>query len=100
MATWGGKRKGAGRKKGTKNKKKQDLSSKAEAEGLTPLEYLLKVMNDSKADKARRDRCAIAAARYVHKLGDRNSAEEKAAKAKKASGKFVAGQKPQLKAVK
>jgi len=58
-------------------------------------------MNDPKADKDRRDRAAIAAARYVHKLGDRNAAAEKDAKAKRAgTGKFLAGKKPQLKAVK
>jgi len=101
MTTWGGKRIGAGRKKGTKNKKKTDIKTKAEELGVTPLEYLLSVMNDPEAEKDRRDRAAIAAARYMHKLGDRNAKEEKDAKAKKAgSGKFEAGKKPQLKAVK
>lgn len=92
MATWGGKRKGSGRPKGVKSKtdlKKRDIQVKAAELGLTPLEYLLKVMNDPDVESGRRDRAAIAAARYVHKLGDRNSTEEKEAKAKKAaSGKF------------
>ena len=101
MATWGGKRKGAGRPKGTTSKNKTRIKTKAEELGKTPLEYLLGVMNDTSALTERRDRAAIAAARYVHKLGDRNAAEEKAAKAKRAgSGKFLAGQRPQLKAVK
>jgi phage terminase small subunit len=33
---------------------------------LTPLEYMLAVMNDPKADRTRRDRMATAAAPYVH----------------------------------
>jgi hypothetical protein len=35
-------------------------------EGLTPLEYMLRVMNDPKAEALRRDRMAIAAAPYLH----------------------------------
>lgn len=34
--------------------------------GLTPLEYMLKVMNNGEADPARRDRMAVAAAPYIH----------------------------------
>ena len=34
--------------------------------GLTPLEYMLGVMNDDDADDARRDRMAMAAAPFVH----------------------------------
>lgn len=33
---------------------------------LTPLEYMLAVMNDPKADRTRRDRMATAAAPYIH----------------------------------
>ena len=33
---------------------------------MTPLAYMLSVMNDNKADRTRRDRMAIAAAPYVH----------------------------------
>jgi hypothetical protein len=33
---------------------------------LTPLSYLLQVVNDPSASDARRDKCAIAAAPYVH----------------------------------
>jgi hypothetical protein len=34
--------------------------------GLTPLDYMLAVMNDAEADPLRRDRMAVAAAPYVH----------------------------------
>ena len=101
MTTWGGKRKGAGRPKGSKSKKRIDVKTRAKEAGKTPLEYLLSVMNDEGAANERRDKAAIAVARYIHKLGDRNAAEEKHAKAERAgSGKFMTGQKPQLKAVK
>lgn len=62
----GGKRPGAGRPKGSRNK----VTAKREAEvaqsGLTPLAYMLKVMRDTKVDKARRDEMAKASAPYVH----------------------------------
>ena len=37
---------------------------------LTPLEYMLRVMNDGAASVARRDRMAVAAASYVHPKAD------------------------------
>lgn len=61
----GGKRAGAGRKKGEPNKRTQEAQSIANATGITPLEYLLDVMrNDSDAKMAMS--AAIAAAPYVH----------------------------------
>lgn len=74
----------------------------AAAENLTPLEYMLKVMNDTAAEKDRRDRMAIAAAPFLHARagegkGKKDELEEKAKKA--GSGKFAAGQAP-LKVVK
>ena len=39
---------------------------KAAGKGITPLEYMLKVMRNSKADQSRRDDMAKAAAPYVH----------------------------------
>ena len=51
---------------------------------MSPLEYMLSVMNDSDADPARRDRMAVAAAPYVHirgadaKLGKKEAAEQAA----------------------
>lgn len=44
MAKRGGKRSGAGRKKGSANKRTREIADKAAAEGITPLEYMLNVM--------------------------------------------------------
>lgn len=62
----GGKRPGAGRKKGAVTKRTQEITAAALAEGLTPLDYLLKVMRNEKEDEARRLDAAKAAAPYVH----------------------------------
>lgn len=66
MAKVGGKRAGAGRKKGSKNRKTSEIAMKAAGEGITPLEYMLKVMRDKNADTSRRDDMAKAAASFVH----------------------------------
>lgn len=62
----GGKRDGAGRKAGTPNKATQERQKKVASTGITPLDYMLKVMRDDKADASRRDEMAKAAAPYVH----------------------------------
>jgi hypothetical protein len=62
----GGKRDGAGRKKGALTTRTQEIVAKASAEGAQPLEYMLKVMRDETADEKRRDAMAIAAASFVH----------------------------------
>ncbi len=62
----GGKRDGAGRKKGALTKRTQEIAAQASANGVTPLEHMLKVLNDPEADEKRRDQMAIAAAAYVH----------------------------------
>jgi hypothetical protein len=69
----GGARPGAGRKKGgenlaTKVRKEavREAVEEARAEGITPLEYMLKVMRDVTADNKRRDAMAAAAASYMH----------------------------------
>ena len=72
----GGKRPGAGRKKGSADNRSvvQDRGfltkpSRAEAvSGLTPLDYMLSVLRDPKASVKRRDEMAIAAAPYVHAI--------------------------------
>jgi hypothetical protein len=79
-----------------------DEKVKAAAENLTPLDYMLKVMNDPAAEKERRDRMAIAAAPFVHTRpgegkGKKDEKEERARAA--GSGKFAAGAAP-LKVVK
>lgn len=112
----GGYRPGAGRPKGAKSsgtpkepqkqgmpkapKVPQDITDAAAAENLTPLEYMLKVMNDPKEkDKARRDRMAVAAAPFCHprKGEGAGKKQEKDNRAKDAgSGKFAPSAAPKL----
>lgn len=66
MAQRGGKRPGAGRKKGTPNKATQAQRKAVQEAGITPLDYLLSVMRDETADQALRIDCAHKAAPYVH----------------------------------
>lgn len=68
------------------------------AEALTPLEYMLSVMNNMEMDEARRDRMAVAAAPFVHaKAGESGKKEEKAAAARKAgAGRFAPAAPPKL----
>lgn len=62
----GGKREGAGRKKGVPNQKTRERLEAICREGLTPLEYMLQVLRDENETPARRDEMAKAAAPYVH----------------------------------
>jgi hypothetical protein len=68
----GGYRPGAGRPKGVKNRAKEtakvapDIRKAARKAQMSPLEYMLAVMNDDDADDSRRDRMAVAAAPFVH----------------------------------
>jgi hypothetical protein len=57
-------RKTGGRKKGSKNKR--TLAIEKAAGGMLPLDYMLSVMRNSKADLRRRDEMARATAPYVH----------------------------------
>ncbi len=80
-----------------------DIAAEAAAANLTPLEYMLKVMNDTEADKGRRDRMAVAAAPFVHarKGEGAGKKDEKADRAKAAgSGKFKPSEPPKLAVVK
>ena len=58
---------------------------------ISPLDYMLSVMNDPGVDDARRDRMAIAAAPYVHvraadaKPGRKEAAEEAALTAERGT---------------
>lgn len=76
----------------------QDIKDEAKAANLTPLEYMLKVMNDPmEKDNARKDRMAIAAAPFVHpRIAEgAGKKKEKDDKAKQAGGgKFAAGRVP------
>jgi hypothetical protein len=93
----GGPRPGAGRKTkavaaiiAADNPKR--IAKIAKSVGLTPLEYMLGVMNDAEADAARRDRMAQAAAPYVHAKpggvpkGKKEQAEDDAQRAGQGTG--------------
>lgn len=62
----GGRREGAGRRQGSRNKKTAELLEAIEATGQTPLDYLLLVMRDETEDRAARVQAAVAAAPYCH----------------------------------
>ena len=62
----GGKRENAGRKKGVPNTKTQEQVKAIEESGLTPLEYMLRVLRDERQDPAVRLDAANKAAPYVH----------------------------------
>ena len=62
----GGKRPGAGRKKGVPNKRTAALQDAVKESGVTPLEFLLERMRDEDCDPRDRMTAAISAAPYVH----------------------------------
>jgi hypothetical protein len=59
-------RKTGGRQKGTRNRATEEARAAAEATGILPLDYMLSVMRDPRADVKRRDGMAAAAAPYLH----------------------------------
>lgn len=64
----GGARQGAGRKRGSVTTKTREIAEKAMAEGMTPLEVMLKAMRQH-ADAERWDQAAVVAkdaAPYIH----------------------------------
>lgn len=71
-------------------------------EELTPLEYMLKIMNNPNVPPDRRDKMAIAAAQYLHvkadvKEGNKTKKDEKEEAADEASnGKFAPATGPRL----
>lgn len=108
----GGYRVGAGRPKGSLGKKKLEkpvapvkgvgkleIFSDAKSEGLDPLTYMLRVMNDMSADELRRDRMSISAAPYCHARADTvvgGKKEERASLAKEAEKSFPVPSGPRL----
>lgn len=101
----GGYRPGAGRPKKSGGASKGDLVAEAKREarksGMSPLEYMLAVMNDEGGDPDRRDKMAIAAAPYVHAKADATAAgkkEQRQANAEKSAsgGRFAAPSGPKL----
>lgn len=62
----GGKREGAGRRKGSPNKTTAQRIAEVAASGLTPLDHMLQVMRDPLQPAERRDWAAEKAAPYCH----------------------------------
>jgi len=62
----GGKRQGAGRKKGSLSVRTQEIVAAAAAEGVTPLEFMLSVLRDPNQTHDERFKAAIQAAPYMH----------------------------------
>jgi hypothetical protein len=66
MAGNGGKREGAGRKKGIPNKKTVEAVEACQESGLTPVEFMLSVMRDVANDAPVRMDAAHKVAPYIH----------------------------------
>lgn len=62
----GGKREGSGRKKGSLTKRTQEIVAAASADGILPLEYMLKILRDENQDAQARFKAACEAAPYLH----------------------------------
>jgi hypothetical protein len=62
----GGSRKGAGRKQGGSTRVNQAAREQALATGISPLDYMLKMLRDPDLPQAERFEAAKAAAPYVH----------------------------------
>lgn len=62
----GGKREGAGRKRGIPNKATAKKAAEIAESGLTPLDYMLQLMRNEESDGVVRFEAAKAAAPYVH----------------------------------
>lgn len=101
----GGYRPGAGRPRGTGKANGGAPSATASSDGSegetrSPLEYMLSVMSDPRAEKSRRDRMAIAAAPFVHSRAaeaDTGKTAKRAARAKEIGvGRFATPAAPKL----
>ncbi len=62
----GGKRVGAGRRLGSQNIVSQELREQILAEGMSPVEYLVRVMRDAQQDTSIRMDAAKAVAPFIH----------------------------------
>lgn len=96
----GGYRPGAGRPRtATKKAVVREAKREAKKAAMSPLEYMLSVMNDGRAEVERRDRMAQAAAPYVHaKAADvaGGKKEERQRAAEGVANKFGTRQPPRL----
>ena len=59
-------REGAGRRKGSRNRRTREVLEALAAPNCTPLVYMLRIMNDPAAEPKRRDQMALAAAPFLH----------------------------------
>ena len=66
MAKTGGARAGAGRPKGSVSRRNLDAATKAMAEGISPVGYMLGIMRDNNADAKARAWAAEKVAPFVH----------------------------------
>lgn len=62
----GGRRPGAGRPKGARNKASARLQAEVASSGVTPLAYLLAILRDETETTERRMEAAVKAAPFVH----------------------------------
>ena len=62
----GGARPNAGRKKSGTNRATKEAIERAAETGELPLDFLLRIMRDDRAEEAKRIDCAKAAAPYLH----------------------------------
>jgi hypothetical protein len=62
----GGARPGAGRKKSSLTVKTRDIAEEIAKSGVTPLEYLMSVVQDEASERKERMSAAMAAAPYMH----------------------------------
>ncbi|WDR03635.1 hypothetical protein PSQ19_06075 [Devosia algicola] len=62
----GGKRDGAGRPAGAATKRTREIADKAAASGITPLDYMLRILQDETQAVDKRMWAAEKAAPYVH----------------------------------
>ena len=65
-SSYGGARKGAGRKPGSATTKTREIANNAALHGITPLEYMLQIMRDEECDPRSRLVAAQSAAPYIH----------------------------------
>ena len=98
----GGARLGAGRPRKTaepapKVTKMTVNRPSKELGGMTPLEYMLQVMNDDSAEDQRRDRIAVAAAPFVHARAEaagKKEQRQQAAEQVMSGGRFAPRTRP------
>ena len=87
----GGSRPGSGRPKRSAQSRRNRILTAPAPGRMSPLDYMLSVMNDPGVDDARRDRMAVAAASYVHvraadaKPGKKEEAEQAALTAERGT---------------